>query len=206
MPFASLSVRLALTILGAAITVPASAQIASSDPAAVQAGTYAVDARHTQVTFTLSHFGFTDYSGALGGATGSLSLDSQRPSSSKLTVSVPVGSLVSTVPALDAELKGPQFLDAAKFSDAQFAADRITVTGKGRATIVGKLTLHGVSQPLTLDARFIGAGINPINKAYTVGFEGTGTIKRSAFGIMQYLPLVGDDVQLTIHAAFERQP
>jgi polyisoprenoid-binding protein YceI len=78
-------------------------------------------------------------------------------------------------------------------------------TGKSTATIAGDLTLHGVTKPVTLKARFIGAGVNPLDKAFTTGFEATGTIKRGDFGIKTYLPLVGDNVQLTISGTFELQ-
>ena len=47
--------------------------------------------------------------------------------------------------------------------------------------------------------------MNPLDKHYTVGFEATGAIRRSDFGVKTYVPLVGDDVQLTIAGAFERQ-
>jgi polyisoprenoid-binding protein YceI len=53
--------------------------------------------------------------------------------------------------------------------------------------------------------RFLGAGVNPLDKAYTVGFEATGSIKRSDFGVTAYLPALGDEVQLNIAGAFEQQ-
>lgn len=49
-----------------------------------------------------------------------------------------------------------------------------------------------------------GAGTNPLSKVYTVGFKATGRLKRTDFGISKYAPLVGDDVALTISAAFEK--
>jgi len=79
----------------------------------------------------------------------------------------------------------------------------VVPTAEG-ATITGNLTLHGVTKPVVLHVRFIGAGVNPIDKAYTVGFEATGTIKRSDFGVTTYLPAVGDEVQLSIAGAFEQ--
>ncbi|MEJ0048560.1 MAG: hypothetical protein WDN04_22460 [Rhodospirillales bacterium] len=36
-----------------------------------------------------------------------------------------------------------------------------------------------------------------------MGFEVSGHIKRSDFGVSKYVPLVGDDVTLIISAAFE---
>jgi polyisoprenoid-binding protein YceI len=56
-----------------------------------------------------------------------------------------------------------------------------------------------------LHAHLQGAGVNPIDKAYTVGFEATATLKRTDFGVTLYAPAVGDEVQLTIAGAFELQ-
>ena len=52
--------------------------------------------------------------------------------------------------------------------------------------------------PVTLDVTLVGAGVNPLNKKTTVGFEATGTIKRSEFGIGQYAPNVSDEVRIDI--------
>ena len=77
-------------------------------------------------------------------------------------------------------------------------------TGTDTARISGNVTIHGVTRPLVLDARFHGAGVNPMDKAYTVGFDATGVLKRSEFGVSKYVPAVSDDVQLKISAAFEK--
>ena len=70
----------------------------------------------------------------------------------------------------------------------------------------GDLTFHGVTRPVTLDVTFHGAGSNPMSKAYTVGFDARGSLKRSDFGVSKYVPLVGDTVDLTISAPFEKTP
>ena len=104
---------------------------------------------------------------------------------------------------LDGELRGDQWLDAGKFPDAHFVSRTVTETGPNSADVLGDLTLHGVTKPVTLHVSFNGAGTNPIDKAYTVGFDARGTIKRSDFGVTKYVPLVGDEVDLIISAAFE---
>ncbi len=192
-------------LIGLGATSGVIAQGASPNPATVQAGTYKVEPYHTQIGFTLLHLGFSHFSGAFSGASGTLAIDPAHPASAKLDVSVPVQSVSTQVSKLDEELKGDQWFDSAQFPTATFTSTRVTPTGKGSATIAGNLTLHGVTRPVTLIAHFVGGGVNPLDKAYTIGFDATGTIKRSDFGVKTYVPLVGDDVTLTIAGAFEKQ-
>jgi polyisoprenoid-binding protein YceI len=171
----------------------------------VKAGTYKVESYHTEVGFSLSHFGFTNYSGLFSGATGSLRLDPGNLASTRLEVNVPVQSILTTVPVLTDELKGDKWFDVAKFPQAAFTSTNVTVGQNGELTITGNLTLHGTTRPIVLHAHLVGVGVNPIDKQYTVGFQANGTIKRSDFGISLYAPAVGDDVELSIAGAFELQ-
>ncbi|PTD16786.1 YceI family protein [Sphingomonas fennica] len=189
--------------LGAASAVVLAQGVSSPNPHAIKAGTYAIDPNHSQVIFSVSHFGFTDFSGFVSGASGTLSIDPAKPAAAKLDVAIPIASLTTTVSQLSEELKGDKWLDAAKFDTASFASSSVRVTGPGQADVAGSLTLHGVTRPLTLKARFIGTGTNPINKATTVGFSATGHFKRTDFGVSTFAPVIGDDVKLTIAGAFE---
>ncbi len=197
--------RVAL-LIAAAIAVPAVAQMPSpgaADLSRVAAGTYAADPRHTQVAWTINHLGFTEYDGVFGDATGTMTLDPARPGATTVSVEVPVSGLHTTVAALDEHLKKPDFFDIAKYPTVAFKSTGVTVSGS-TASIVGNLTLHGVTKPVTLTARFVGAGTNPLSKKATVGFAATTTIKRSDFGMTTLLPALGDTVDLRINAAFER--
>jgi polyisoprenoid-binding protein YceI len=190
---------------GAVILLAVStAHAAESGLSSAKPGSYKVESYHTQVAFSISHFGFTNYSGLFSGATGTLQLDPVKLAASKLAISIPVDSVTTTVSKLTDELKGDQWFDTAKFPQATFVSTKVVPTPEG-ATVTGNLTLHGVTKPVELRVRFMGAGVNPIDKAYTVGFEATGTIKRSDFGVKTYLPAVGDEVQLNIAGAFEAQ-
>lgn len=194
--------------LAIAALVAASASLAGAPAATfstVKAGTYKVETYHTQVGFTLSHFGFTNYSGLFSGATGSLQLDPAHPSANRIEVTIPVQSVQTTVPLLTDELKGDKWFDVAKFPQATFTSTNVKLDADGSATITGNLTLHGVTKPVVLHAHFMGAGVNPIDKAYTVGFQANATIKRTDFGVSLYAPAVGDEVELTIAGAFELQ-
>lgn len=172
------------------------------DTSRVTAGTYTVDTGHTQVVFTLNHLGFTEYSGQFTQPTGTMTLDPAHPADTKIDISFPIDKVSTTVPALDEHLKKPDFFDAAQFPQGHFVSTKVSVRGN-TATISGDLTLKGVTKPVVLATRFIGAGANPLNKRKTIGFAATTTIKRSDFGVSYGLPMVSDEVRLTINASFE---
>jgi polyisoprenoid-binding protein YceI len=188
-----------------AVLAPRAAPIASADPGAVQGGAYVLEPVHTRVLFKLSHLGFTTWYGDFTGASGSLALDPRNPAASHVEVTLPIASVSTTNAKLDAELKGPDWLGADKFPTANFVSRKVTPTGPDRAMIEGELTLHGITKPVTLEARLHGAGVNPMDHAYTVGFDATGKFNRSAFAVAKYVPMVGDEVTLIISAAFERK-
>ncbi|HEY1878816.1 MAG TPA: hypothetical protein VGG68_02670 [Caulobacteraceae bacterium] len=53
---------------------------------------------------------------------------------------------------------------------------------------------------------FTAAGINPLDKAWSTGFEVRGVIRRREFGVTRFEPFIGDDVRVVISAAFEHVP
>jgi polyisoprenoid-binding protein YceI len=196
--------KVAAGVIALAVSLPAFAQ-ASHDPAAVQSGSYAVDPSHTLVQFTVNHFGISDFFGTFPRATGTLTVNPANVASAKLDVSVPVDAVSTTNTTLDKELVGAEWLDAARFPSIHFVSTKVVRTGKNTASITGDLTLHGVTKPVVLAATFNAAAVNPLDKAYTLGFKAVGTIKRTEFGVSKYAPLVSDETTLTISAAFEKK-
>lgn len=189
-----------------AVSVPIVAQSANRDAAQVQAGHYVLDSAHTLVRFTVDHFGISEFFGTLPGASGTLSLDPKAVSAARLDVTVPVATVSTTNKTLDEELVGAEWFDAAKYPTIRFVSTKVVKTGPSAADVTGNLTLHGVTRPVTLKATFRAGAVNPMNKAYTLGFNATGTIRRSDFGVSKYVPAVSDETTLSITAAFEKQP
>ncbi|MDP9056841.1 MAG: YceI family protein [Pseudomonadota bacterium] len=196
---------IALAVAFAAAS-PVAPIFAATAPDAVPSGSYVVEPNHTRIQFAVDHMGITEFYGDFTGASGALALDAQAPEHSHVDVSIPTASVSTTNATLDGELRGAQWLNAAANPTIRFVSDRVEPTGQGHARISGTLTLHGVSRPVVLDAQFHGAGINPMSKAMTVGFDATAHILRSDFGVKTYLPLIGDDINIRISAAFERKP
>ena len=197
-------------LTAAALVLPACAQILQAawtpptrDASRVQPGRYAVEPDHTQIVFSVFHLGFTSYAGTFSRASGSLTVAPQDPGAMAVSISVPVASVATTSTKLDGELKSADWLDATRYPTMDFRSTKVTRTGPTTADVEGTLTLHGVAKPLTLHATFNGAGVNLLDKKETVGFQLSGTVKRSDFGVTKYVPLVSDDVTLMIAAAFE---
>jgi polyisoprenoid-binding protein YceI len=191
----------AATLVGVPTLLVAQASVA---PEAVQAGTYKVESNHTLAQFGVNHFGFNDFFGTIPGATGSLVLNPKALEKSSLDVSLPVSRISTTNATLDSELVSADWFDAATYPTIRFVSQKVEQTGPRTARISGTVTMHGVSKPMVLDATFGGAGVNPMDKAYTVGFSATGSLKRSEFGVSKYVPAVSDEVQIRITAAFKK--
>ena len=172
-------------------------------PAKVQEGAYTVEPHHTRVLFAVSHMGFTTWYGEFTQVSGNLTLTPKSVADSTFEIHIPTSTISTSNAKLDGELKSPQWLDAEKFPEIVFKAKEIERASESSAKVTGDLTLHGVTKPVTLDVTFNGAGTNPLDKKYTVGFEASGAIKRSDFGVNSYIPLIGDDVRLIISAGFE---
>ncbi len=202
--------RKILPLIALAMTAPLVAQSMPKEapgkpnPKAVASGTYDVETSHTLVGWSVNHFGFNAYYGLFGGATGTMTLDAAKPANSKVSIEIPMSGLTTTNTKLNEHISGAEFFDIAKFPTAKFESTMVMPKGT-TAQIMGNLTLHGVTKPVTLNVHFVGAGANPFTKKDSVGFEGTTTIKRSAFGMGAFVPLVSDAVELKISAAFEKQ-
>jgi len=194
------------TLLALALAAAPSFALAQSamdtNPAHVKAGTYQVEPSHTRVLFAVSHMGFTTWYGDFTGVSGSLTLDSAKLADASFDITIPANSVSTTNTKLDGELNSPEWFDTAKYPTIEFKSEKVVRTGKDTALVTGELTFHGVTKPETLKVSFNASGINPLSKQYTIGFNASGEIKRSDFNQKTYVPLIGDDVTLTISAAF----
>ncbi len=175
-------------------------------PAEVQAGAYALDSDHGKITWSVSHLGFSTYKGQFVNVDADLTLDPANPSAATLTATIPLTEVDSNSDGLDAHLQTADFFDTANHPVATYVSRSVTVdpTAPDRATVVGDLTLRGVTRPVTMTVRFNQAGPS-MGGAYRAGFDGEATIKRSDFGINYALPVLGDEVSLHIEGEFIRQ-
>jgi polyisoprenoid-binding protein YceI len=180
---------------------------ATQAPAEVRAGTYALDSAHGKITWSVNHLGFSTYYGQFVNVQATLNLDPANPSASTLTATIPLTDVDPNSDGLKAHLQTPDFFDTANHPVATFVSRSVTVDSDdaNEATVVGDLTLRGVTRPVTMEVEFNQAGPS-MGNTYKTGFDGEATIKRSEFGINYALPAVSDEVKLHIEGEFVLKP
>ncbi|MDR7040017.1 MULTISPECIES: YceI family protein [Methylobacterium] len=185
---------------------PAAAENAgapTADPTQVRPGAYRLDPAHGKITWSVSHLGYSTYYGQITDVAAQAQLDPKEPGKSRITVTIGIDSVNGLNDKLNQHLKTPDFFDAAKFPTATFTSTSVEPTSPTTARVNGDLTLRGVTKPVSFDATFNQAGISPVDKTYTVGFDGRTVLKRSDFGINAFLPVLGDEVSLRLEGEFK---
>jgi polyisoprenoid-binding protein YceI len=160
--------------------------------------TYKLDPGHTMVLFSWSHFGFSHPVADIGISEGTLVFDEKDPSKASVDVTMPLSNLDTHVPALDKHLKEPDFFDADKYPTITFKSTGVQSLGNKKYKVTGDLTVHGVTKPVVLNAVLNNVGTHPMTGQQAIGFNATGTLKRSDFGLGAYVPKVSDEIQINI--------
>ena len=174
-------------------------------PATVHAAAYTLNKDHTDVTFTINHLGFSMKHGWFNEVEGMLDIDPAKPAAAKVDVTIKATSINTNHGQRDKDISAPNMLDTAKFPTIHYVSTKVTPTGADTATVVGDLTLHGVTKPVTMMVKLNKQGPSPFGGTPTMGFTGKGMLKRSDFGINAMLPMIGDEVDFVIDTEFSGQ-
>lgn len=197
------TISAAVIVVIAFAALPAAAQTSLNVPAA----TYTIDPRHTQIIFTVRHMGLSTFYGRFGHITGTLAFDPAQPGKSALNAQIDLTNIDTHVEALDKELS-TSFFHADKFPTATFVSTQSVKTGENTGTVTGNLTIDGVTKPVTLNVTFNGGRNSPIPfQPYRIGFNATGTVKRSDFGLthVMWSGMVSDEIGLMIECELEKK-
>jgi polyisoprenoid-binding protein YceI len=193
-------------IIGSAVLAGlALAGLAAAPAVSVAAETYAIDPAHVFVTFGIKHgpFGATVL-GRFDKADGEIVFDRDDVTRSSVKASVAATSIDTNFARRDADLKGPDFLNAAEFPVMTFVSTKVEKTGDKTGIITGNLTLAGVTKPLALKATF--AGEAPAGGADHVGFSAVGEIDINDFQIKKAIQFrFGPKIEIRIEAEANRR-
>ena len=177
--------------LGLAITLATSVTLAAPVD-------YKIDPTHTATVFSWNHFGFSTPSANFTNIQGVIKVDNEKPANSSVEVTIPLSSVNTNVAALDKEFQEEAWFNAAKYPNITFKSTKVETKDKKHFKITGNLTVKGVTKPVVLNAILNKQGEHPMAKVPAIGFNATTSFDRSAFGIGNYIPNVGDKITVNI--------
>ena len=118
---------------------------------ASEAADYTIDATHSHVLFTIDHLGFAKMVGLFSDFSGNISFDANNVPTSKLNVTIKTDSLQTQFAPRDKDLKGADWFNVTEFPELTFVGTEFVKMDDHTGTVTGKLTLHGVTKPVTLN-------------------------------------------------------
>lgn len=191
-----LTVALA-AVLGLA-SVPALAETWTADPA------------HSNVGFSVKHMMISNVQGSFRKFTATVDGNPADPASAKISAAIEIASVDTREPKRDDHLRSVDFFDAAKFPEMTFVSTKVTKVSETKATVLGNLTLRGVTKPVALDVEYTAPVKSPWGKM-VVGATATGKINRQDFGVSFSKALetggvlVGDEVTIQLELELVQQ-
>lgn len=166
-------------------------------PSVAFASDYAIDTKgaHAFIQFKISHLGYSWLVGRFNTFDGEFSYDEENPTASKVAVTIDTASIDSNHAERDKHLRSKDFLNVGKYPQAKFVSTSFKELDNGKAELVGDLTLHGVTRPVTIAVEHVGHGKDPWG-GYRRGFAGTTKFALKDFGIDYDLGPASQEVEL----------
>src|SRR5712692_6075983 len=168
---------------------------------------------HTAAEFSVRHMMVSHVRGHFKGVKGTLEFDPSIPETASLHAEIEAAALWSGEAQRDAHLKSPDFLDVEHHPKIIFDSDRVELIGPSDAKVHGRVTIRGITKPLTLQVHFLGTWQTPwwedgVDKGpkTRAGFVATGTLNRKDFGVNWNAVMdrgglvVADDIEITLDA------
>lgn len=184
---------------GPAVPAPAVPQV-SPVP---QVSNWVIDPENSSVGFLCKHV-LSNVRGMFPQPSGTVTLDEATPANSRVNATIDASLVTTGVEERDTHLKSADFFNVAEYPTITFVSSSVTKAGAGSYSATGDLTMHGVTQPVTLaftaSAPFEHAG------GIRRGIEATTSVNRKDFGLAWEFPgegpgiVVGDNIKITIDA------
>lgn len=168
-----------------------------SAPSFAAPETYKLDGGHSMPRFEYTHMGYSTQLQRFDKASGTITIDRAAKTGS-VDVSIDANSIDTGFELFNGHLKGEDFFSVEKFPTITFKSDSMKFDGDKPASIDGTLTVKGVSKPVTLTVTSFYCAPHPAFKKDACGGVAVTKVKRSEFNMGRAVPLVGDEVTLTL--------
>ncbi len=174
-------------------------------PALASAAEWTIDPMHSTASFTVKHMMVSTVRGEFGKITGNVTWTKPDYSDAVVDVSIDASTIDTREPKRDGHLKSPDFFDVAKFPTLTFKSKRVAkAKDKGHLSLVGDLTIHGVTKEVTFDVTTPSPEMKSPFGTTVSGAEAKTKINRKDFGLVWNKTLdgggvlVSDDVNIDV--------
>jgi polyisoprenoid-binding protein YceI len=162
----------------------------------IATGTWVVDKTHSTVEFAVRHMGISKVRGTFSAFDAELAVGDSLEQT-RLSATVGLSSIDTKNSMRDGHLRTTDFFHVEKHPSMSFASRQIVAGTDGRLTVIGDLTLNGVTRTQRFDVEFLGTAIFPMDGSSHAGFEATGTLSRKEYGIDFNVPLAAGGVVIS---------
>ena len=174
--------------------------------------TYQIDPAHSAAHFSVRHLTIANIRGSFGKVSGAVEFDPSNAAASRVEATIDIASLSTGDPQRDGHLKAADFLDAEKFPSMTFHSKKVVSAGANSFTVVGDLTLHGVTKEATVSVEGLQAEVKDPWGNMRLGALAKARVSRKDFGLVWNVAIeaggvmISDEVEVTIDAELMRKP
>ena len=133
--------------------------VAGLSSAALANETYKFDPSGSTIGFSVHQFLGTTH-GKFAKFNGRINVDREHPENSSVTAQIDVRSIDTRIKKRDDHLRSAEFFNVEKFPQITFKSRSVKQTGPQSGDILGDLTLHDVTKPVTLHVKLL----TPLNE------------------------------------------
>jgi polyisoprenoid-binding protein YceI len=151
--------------------------------AAVPAGadTIVGDQAHSNAEFVVTHLTISSVHGTIPIVSSQATVDSHFTPQS-IEAKLDATAIDTHNADRDKDLRESNWFNVAVYPTINFRSTKITPSSDGKFEVLGTLTIHGVSKPVTLDAKFLGSVVDARGRTHA-GYTATTTVDRRDFGL-----------------------
>ena len=175
------------------------------------AGVWDVDPSHASAGFKVRHLMVAHVRGHLGPVSGTLTLDENDLTRSRVEVQIDARGIDTRDPKRDEHLRSADFLDVEHHPTVAFRSSSVRVLDDGLLEVSGDLTIRGVTRPVTLQVDPLPPAIKDPWSNIKRGATARASISRKDWGLTWNVALeaggvaVSDRVDIEIEVELVRR-
>jgi polyisoprenoid-binding protein YceI len=187
-----------------AIIIAAVAALSLAGTALAADSTWKADPVHSSASFTAVHLGIARVTGTIPIKSATLVIPDGSNVPTSVQATLDPSGIDTHYSNRDDDLRSDHFFDVKVYQTMTFASTSITATDDKHITIIGNLTMHGATKPVTLTAAFVARGPGMRGEPH-VAYTASTTLDRTQWGMTYGYPVASNSIDLVIDVDASKQ-